>query len=1555
VYKVQIIAHLHPLKASERDIFLVDEGTAISDIIASRVKHGEPVVIVNANIVPLEKYDYKVKPGDHVIIKVIPQGEGFGNYVLGGLMVVAGIALAPFTGGASLWLSGMGAGLAGLTYWTAALNGIDFNLNDDTIYGVSAGQNQAAKWAGTPIILGKTKTTPRQLCAATRISGTDGEYQDILVQYLVGFGPLKISNIKLGNTLLSPNVSDVRSGLITDIEHFEGVDLEIRQGGDAPTLFPYVIHEENPGLTLYSGEEYVRETTPKCEKISVDITFSGLYKSLQSGKGSVEVKTEARYRAKGATTAWASAPLLGYFDSGSNSIKRAKSTVIRFNVAKTILSTDSQYSSTGEYEVMLKRITADSTDDAVVDLVRWTALRSVRPSQDIIATDELQYGVILGLAIRANDTISGAIGKLSCIAESLIPVWDGLGSGAAHWATSAISSNPAAMYLSLMRGASNPDPAPDAEIYWPAFEEWYAYCATKGWACDGVIDSFSKLEDILLAVGITGRASPTYRDAAYSVIIDNEKTTIVQFFGPHNSRNFTWKQDYPDRPHAFRAQFKNSDQDYDTDEREVYDDGYTEANAERFETISIPFVVDGDNVWKHGRYRMASSRLRPAIYSLEAPAIGIICEPGDLIGVTYDTSLWGIADAWVKSVSLDEVGDIVGITVNNALIMEAGKTYQIIVISQLGTQYTRTITTIPGENYTVAFSEVIPSEDPVQAGDHLFFGETGSVFARCIVVGMAPSDTEGNYTLYFVDEAPGVHTADSGTIPAWDSHITKPGIVSPGGTVDGLPVPIPSVPSAVQPQSPGILAHHSFDDGNVSGAVAVDNSGKGHHAAVADVSIIAGSRGKALQIDETGTFSCNMGDADLSTGWAFGKTLCIVSGVAGHEAYSNLLIVEVWNRDSTFKRWEVAGLLVDEWYAAVVNHNGTQAELWIDSVMVGSWIVGPENISQVLFKLTPHADITSLVHTAVDENIAYNRPLTSAEIDGYTAIGVEKKFVWADLLNEYAADGVINPQEKPGILAWFSEIDQDGAALGSYWQVRADAVAAGVSVVALDDAYNALYAYLYTTPGLLLLAKWPDPIDIDHSAWETVRANYYSAESAIPGAISIANLAAAAADATTKANAAKSYADGLASALQSQIDGNITSWFRSGVPTLVNLPASDWTTTALKDAHMGDLYYDTATGYAYRFMVSEGLYSWQKLSDSDIAAALAAASTAQETADGKSTLFATLALAQATAEIGDMFLDASLLYRATVAGASITIANSTRITPKRYADVANATALAALAGMIYGDTVYQLDTRQWYVYTTSWIADGAAQIVPADISTYAPKYLGSLTADPTSGMHSGDYYFRNNTTPKKIRRYTTAWDDVPTNDAQYGAYLAAAFNDLAATTLESGDDGFTFFGAIAANAAFFLALKVVSGFFDNITVTGKATLSELVLSGYTAGTNVVRRLDATVSGFQSSFYGKARELQFCASGTIRVSYDLSSSSSSTTVYGKIYINGVAVEGTEQPKLGTSPTTYTNDVSVADGDLVQLYVKGSAGITIYVSNFRLQVAQNSGLLKYLGSP
>ena len=109
--------------------------------------------------------------------------------------------------------------------------------------------------------------------------------------------------------------------------------------------------------------------------------------------------------------------------------------------------------------------------------------------------------------------------------------------------------------------------------------------------------------------------------------------------------------------------------------------------------------------------------------------------------------------------------------------------------------------------------------------------------------------------------------------------------------------------------------------------------------------------------------------------------------------------------------------------------------------------------------------------------------------------------------------------------------------------------------------------------------------------------------------------------------------------LQNQVDGAIETWFYEGVPTLKNAPASSWTTDKDKDTHLGDLYYDNKTGKAYRFAKDGNTYKWTIITDTDIAKALSDASKAQETADGKMTVFAT----QPTPpyQVGDIWVNAT--------------------------------------------------------------------------------------------------------------------------------------------------------------------------------------------------------------------------------------------------------------------------------------------------------------------------
>lgn len=92
--------------------------------------------------------------------------------------------------------------------------------------------------------------------------------------------------------------------------------------------------------------------------------------------------------------------------------------------------------------------------------------------------------------------------------------------------------------------------------------------------------------------------------------------------------------------------------------------------------------------------------------------------------------------------------------------------------------------------------------------------------------------------------------------------------------------------------------------------------------------------------------------------------------------------------------------------------------------------------------------------------------------------------------------------------------------------------------------------------------------------------------------------------------------------VQRELDSLAETWFYAGAPTLANLPASEWPIDKFKD-HVGDLYYDTDTGYAYRFVEAEEGHSWEQTKDKDIVEALALANSANDTADSKRRVFMT--------------------------------------------------------------------------------------------------------------------------------------------------------------------------------------------------------------------------------------------------------------------------------------------------------------------------------------------
>ena len=101
--------------------------------------------------------------------------------------------------------------------------------------------------------------------------------------------------------------------------------------------------------------------------------------------------------------------------------------------------------------------------------------------------------------------------------------------------------------------------------------------------------------------------------------------------------------------------------------------------------------------------------------------------------------------------------------------------------------------------------------------------------------------------------------------------------------------------------------------------------------------------------------------------------------------------------------------------------------------------------------------------------------------------------------------------------------------------------------------------------------------------------------------------------------------DPAISNLQSQIDGQIETWFYDYLPTIENAPANSWTTDSEKDKHLGDLFYIVDNkeygGQAYRWAKIGSEYKWDYVEDTATVKALASAQNAQDTADAKRRVF----------------------------------------------------------------------------------------------------------------------------------------------------------------------------------------------------------------------------------------------------------------------------------------------------------------------------------------------
>lgn len=223
--------------------------------------------------------------------------------------------------------------------------------------------------------------------------------------------------------------------------------------------------------------------------------------------------------------------------------------------------------------------------------------------------------------------------------------------------------------------------------------------------------------------------------------------------------------------------------------------------------------------------------------------------------------------------------------------------------------------------------------------------------------------------------------------------------------------------------------------------------------------------------------------------------------------------------------------------------------------------------------------------------------------------------------------------------------------------------------------------------------------------------------------------------------------------LQSQIDGQIETWYYDYEPTLQNEPASLWTTSTEREKHLGDLFYWSSKGFAYRFMKDEATWKWQLVQDTDITKALAVAEKAQDTADHKRRVF--VVTPQPPYDIGDLWMqgeNGDIMRCRVPKSDSSEYAVDDWEKASKYTDDTRANEVQKELETVNKDLQNQIDGK---IETYNQATDPAA----------------SWTTSELKAKHTGDLWY-NSKTEETMRWNGSAWSKLSDADAKAAKNLA---------------------------------------------------------------------------------------------------------------------------------------------------------------------------------------
>ncbi len=591
-------------------------------------------------------------PHARVVIRTIPGKDALRSVLLA-VVSIAAAALAPYLfptlGKVGLALATSGLTVLGQLLVNALIPPTQPEGEERrNVYNIDGWRNEGRPGSPVPYLFGKHRYAPP--FAATSWTEIVGDQQYVRALFCLGYGPLRISDLRIGDTPISD---------------YEDADVEIREGreDDLPIgLYPEQVLEENAGVQLVrpkprdlTGEiipgsvgvetPVTRFTASNSAQASVILAYpAGLYAIDDKGRvapRSVSVRIRARLNGVGV---WQEVVTLAITAKKQEGFLRQH---------RWTLPTR------GRWQIEVTRMTDDSTSTQASDKVVLSGIQSIRPEYPINFDKPL---ALVAIRVRATYQLNGPINAFNALIEREALIHE-----EGEWITG-YGRTPATAYVAALTGPMNPFPASSSAIDRDQIADWHDWCVEKGLKYDRVHDGQETLGEMLLAICAAGRASPRHDGVKWGVVIDRPETLVVDHINPRNSDQFQWSRSYFDPPDGVRVRFLDETNNYEEAEMVIPWPGHV-GEVRLTETMEMPGKTDPAEIWIEARRRMYELIYRPDSFSAMQSGRARVVTRGDLVMGSFDVLDRTQLSARVKSVTgalveLDEeitVGEDFGI------------------------------------------------------------------------------------------------------------------------------------------------------------------------------------------------------------------------------------------------------------------------------------------------------------------------------------------------------------------------------------------------------------------------------------------------------------------------------------------------------------------------------------------------------------------------------------------------------------------------------------------------------------------------------------------------------------------------------------------------------------------------------------------------------------------------------------------------------------------------------------------------------------------------------